>query len=167
MSMTPEERQAAIDRIEEARARPLPSYEPPSIDLLARLRAEREPPVRKTAPDVIYKDGPGRVKGKNSMDAHTISRRIDDPTEPQCGEEWNTWAQAHVQRGIEAYERVVTESVGEALAGERQLHRRERDEALAPLQRELAELRGQVATLLTLFATKADVVHLPARKTGV
>jgi hypothetical protein len=49
------------------------------------------------------------------------------------------------------------------LAEERALHRRERDQALAPLQREIAELRGQVAVLLTLLqGAKADVIDLPA-----
>jgi len=88
------------------------------------------------------------------------------PAAGQCGDEWNRWAEAHVLRGLEEYGRVQTEAIGEALASERQLHRRETEKALAPLQREIAELRGQVSVLLSLVGgAKADVVPLPgARK---
>jgi hypothetical protein len=61
---------------------------------------------------------------------------------------------------------VLTESIGEALAEERQLHRKEREQALAPLRRQLAELQGRVKVPLTLLqgAKAADVVALPGAR---
>jgi hypothetical protein len=79
---------------------------------------------------------------------------------------WNRWCYANIQAALDVHDRIWHEAVGEALASERQLHRRETEKALAPLQRELAELRGQVSVLLSLVGgAKADVVPLPgARK---
>jgi hypothetical protein len=75
-----------------------------------------------------------------------------------AGPEWNAWVEAH----LEAHDRILTESIGRALAHERQLRRTEAETELAPLRRELAELQGQVSVLLTLLeGTKADAVPLP------
>jgi hypothetical protein len=63
--------------------------------------------------------------------------------------------------------RIIIDVVGAAFAEERKRHRRERDEALEPLRREIAELRGQVTALLTILGSssskpsKADVIDLP------
>jgi hypothetical protein len=70
---------------------------------------------------------------------------------------WETWLRSHLDNEWKEIEQVVAMS----LADERQRERREVREALAPLERELAELRGQVSALLTLLqGTKADVVTL-------
>lgn len=63
---------------------------------------------------------------------------------------------------LETHGRVLTESIGRALADERQLRRTEAEKELAPLRRELAELQGQVSVLLTLLGgSKRDAVPLP------
>jgi hypothetical protein len=85
----------------------------------------------------------------------------------EADSEWNAWCEAHVRRGLDAHSAVLIESIGEVLAEERLSHRAEREQALAPLRCELAELQGQVKVLLTLLqgAKAADVVALPgARK---
>src|SRR5262249_21145857 len=63
---------------------------------------------------------------------------------------WWGWVDTRINRELEA----VTESVGEILSEERQAHRQEIEKALAPLQRELAELRGQISTLVLLSGAK-------------
>jgi hypothetical protein len=56
-------------------------------------------------------------------------------------------------------------AVGEALVLERQRERTEREDSLAPLRREVAELRGQVSALLSLLqVTKAEVIGLPRKR---
>ena len=60
---------------------------------------------------------------------------------------------------------LLTESLGAVVAEERELHRGERARELAPLQRELAELRGKLDVLLLLLqGAKADVLPLEGRK---
>lgn len=58
----------------------------------------------------------------------------------------------------------LLDAIGEAFALERQRERTEREDSLAPLRREVAELRGQVSALLTLLqGSKAEVIGLPER----
>jgi hypothetical protein len=58
-------------------------------------------------------------------------------------------------------------AVGEALVLERQRERTEREDSLAPLRREVAELRGQVSALLTLLhGAKAEVIGLPRKRSS-
>ena len=60
---------------------------------------------------------------------------------------------------------VVSEAIGTALALDRQRERTEREDSLAPLRREVVELRGQVSALLTLLqGAKADVIGLPRKR---
>jgi hypothetical protein len=60
---------------------------------------------------------------------------------------------------------VVSEAIGTALALDRQRERAEREDSLAPLRREVAELRGQVSALLTLLqGAKAEVIGLPRKR---
>jgi len=48
---------------------------------------------------------------------------------------------------------------------ERQRERTEREDSLAPLRREVAELWGQVSALLTLLqGAKAEVIALPRKR---
>jgi hypothetical protein len=58
-------------------------------------------------------------------------------------------------------------AIGEVLVDERQLHRRETEKMLEPLRRELAELRGQISTLVLLSGAKpADLASaIEAAKT--
>ena len=59
----------------------------------------------------------------------------------------------------------LLDAIGEAFALERQRERTEREDSLAPLRREVAELRGQVSALLTLLqGAKADVIGLPRKR---
>jgi hypothetical protein len=67
---------------------------------------------------------------------------------------WNRWCYANIQAALDVHDRSWHEAVGEVLVDERQLHRRETEKALAPLQRELAELRGQISTLVLLSGAK-------------
>jgi hypothetical protein len=67
---------------------------------------------------------------------------------------WNRWCYANIQAALDAHDRSWHEAVGEVLVDERQLHRSETEKALAPLQRELAELRGQISTLVLLSGAK-------------
>jgi hypothetical protein len=67
---------------------------------------------------------------------------------------WNRWCYANIQAALDVHDRSWHEAVGEVLVDERQLHRRETEKALAPLQRELAELHGQVSTLILLCGAK-------------
>jgi len=56
-------------------------------------------------------------------------------------------------------------AIGEALVLERQRERTEREDSLAPLRREVAELWGQVSALLTLLqGAKAEVIALPRKR---
>jgi hypothetical protein len=58
-------------------------------------------------------------------------------------------------------------AIGEALVFERQRERTERQDCLAPLHREVAELRGQVSALLTLLqGAKAEVIGLPRKRSS-
>jgi len=58
-------------------------------------------------------------------------------------------------------------AIGEALVLERQRERTERQDSLAPLHREVAELRGQVSALLTLLqGAKPDVIRLPRKRSS-
>jgi hypothetical protein len=82
-------------------------------------------------------------------------------SEGQAGQEWNDWCVGLIEREMAP----LHKAIGETLAAERQLQRKERAAELAPLRTEIAELRGQVATLLALFGTKADVGALD-RKLG-
>lgn len=84
----------------------------------------------------------------------------------QCGQGWNDWLRAHVVYALEEFSGGLNEAIGEALAEERHLHRREREKELAFLRREIADLQGQVKVLLTLLqgAKTADVVSLGGRK---
>ena len=70
---------------------------------------------------------------------------------------------------------VLSEAIGEVVARERQREREERGEAIAPLKREIAdlkgkldavaELKGKVDALLTLLqGAKAEVIGLPRRR---
>jgi hypothetical protein len=67
---------------------------------------------------------------------------------------WNRWCYANIQAALDVHDRSWHEAVGEVLVDERQLHRRETEKALAPLQREIAELRGQISTLILLSGAK-------------
>jgi hypothetical protein len=80
---------------------------------------------------------------------------------------WNRWCYANIQAALDVHDRSWHEAVGEVLVDERQLHRRETEKALAPLQRELAELRGQISTLVLLAGSKpADLASaIEAAKT--
>jgi hypothetical protein len=61
----------------------------------------------------------------------------------------------------------LPDAIGEALVLERQRERTEREDSLAPLRREVAELRGQVSVLLTLLqGAKAEVIGLPRRRSS-
>jgi hypothetical protein len=73
---------------------------------------------------------------------------------------WNRWCYANIQAALDVHDRSWHEAVGEVLVDERQLHRRETEKALAPLQRELSELRGQISTLVLLSGAKpADLAE--------
>jgi len=55
------------------------------------------------------------------------------------------------------------EALGIAREQIRQELRAEQTAELAALKNEIAEVRGQVAALLALVGTKADITHLPRR----
>jgi hypothetical protein len=82
-------------------------------------------------------------------------------------------AQAAAERDMDEIPQIIIDAVGGALAEERKRHREERDKALEPLFRELAELRGQVSALIAILgngssSSKADIVPLPTlpRRSG-
>jgi hypothetical protein len=61
-------------------------------------------------------------------------------------------------------EPALVAAIGAALARERKLAREAREKEIAPLQTEIAELRGQVTALLTLLGRKdgeGKVIDLP------
>ena len=59
----------------------------------------------------------------------------------------------------------MVEVLGEVLAAERNMRQRETEEILEPLRCELAELRGQITTVLALLGGRAvqsdNVLDLP------
>jgi len=62
-------------------------------------------------------------------------------------------------------DKALLNAIGEALVLERQRERTEREDSLAPLRREVAELWGQVSALLTLLqGAKAEVIALPRKR---
>jgi hypothetical protein len=60
----------------------------------------------------------------------------------QCGEEWNQWVSAHIRHALEQHDSDLHEAIGEAFLAERQRERREREQELASLRRELCEEIG-------------------------
>src|SRR5262245_38819334 len=90
-----------------------------------------------TSGDLVFKTHVEPVEQRTESEA-----RNDDA--------WNRWLSASVDNAIEP----LHDAIGEVLIDERQLHRHETEKALAPLQREIAELRGQISTLILLCGAK-------------
>jgi len=79
---------------------------------------------------------------------------VEQRTEVQTRDDaWNTWLSTTIER---SFEPALHEAIGEVLVDERQLHRREIEKALAPLQREISELKGQVSTLVLLCGSRPN-----------
>jgi len=89
----------------------------------------------------------------------THTEPVETASAAGAGDDWNVW----LERSLEP----LHEAIGKVLVDERQLHRRETEKALAPLQREIAELRGQISTLVLLSGAKpADLASaIEAAKT--
>src|SRR5262245_60828007 len=89
----------------------------------------------------------------------THTEAVETASAAGAGDDWNVW----LERWIEP----LHAAIGEVLVDERQLHRRETEKMLEPLRRELAELRGQISTLVLLSGAKpADLASaIEAAKT--
>jgi hypothetical protein len=76
---------------------------------------------------------------------------VVEPTSAATADEpWWRWTNKQIAAENEA----VIEAVGEIFGAEREHHRREIEKATEPLKREIAELRGQVSTLVLLCGAK-------------
>ena len=72
-------------------------------------------------------------------------------------------AQRHLQRIRESYLKLAGRGIAANIGTAAQPI--EREDSLAPLRREVAELRGQVSALLTLLqGAKAEVIALPRKR---
>jgi hypothetical protein len=75
----------------------------------------------------------------------------------------HTYDHSDVPASVSLDEPTLVAAIGAALARERKLAREARAKELAPLQAEIAELRGQVKALLALLGSKEDkVVDVPS-----
>jgi hypothetical protein len=99
-----------------------------------------------TSGDVVFKTHVEPVETESEADA------------------WNTWLSTTIER---TYEPALHEAIAEILVEERVQHHRETEKMLEPLRRELAELRGQISTLILLSGAKpADLAEaIEAAKT--
>jgi hypothetical protein len=67
-------------------------------------------------------------------------RRIEHERRTSAADDWDRWAEAHVQRGIDAYREALLEAVGQVVGELRE----EFDEKLFALRRELTGKSGVV-----------------------
>src|SRR5262245_18056729 len=88
---------------------------------------------------------------------------VEQRTESEA-DAWNTWLSTTIER---TYEPALHEAIAEILVEERVRHHRETEKMLEPLRRELAELHGQISTMVLLSgAMPADLTSaIEAAKT--
>jgi hypothetical protein len=88
----------------------------------------------------------------DSIDRNLVYKTTSQPvTEPaDTPASWWEWTDQRIDAGLEA----VTESVGQILSEERTRNEGLCRKAIEPLQHQLAELKGQISTLILLSGAK-------------
>jgi hypothetical protein len=74
-------------------------------------------------------------------------QRVERETRMAAADDWDGWAAAHVQRGIDAYHELMIAMVGEALGTIRAELEDKFDEKLSALRRELTGKTGGVVDM--------------------
>jgi hypothetical protein len=86
----------------------------------------------------------------------TYSQPVESTASAENATSWWEWVDRRIDAGLEA----LTESIGQVVAEERAWNERVYQKELEPLRRELAELRGQISTLVLLSGAKpADLAE--------